>query len=121
MENLQSLLAGKSISEARSALYYLSRYLKQAAHYERYKKDIFEDSQRSYPTESVQSLTKRLIEFIERSENASASQFDDATYVRWSDRIGEVESGLDPEPSAAEIERAESFVNTMRLPGVSET
>ncbi|MEI6133231.1 MAG: hypothetical protein WCQ41_10480 [Bacillota bacterium] len=118
MKTIHNLLSNLNISDARSALYYLSRYLKQAPYYEKYEKDIFDDAQRSYPNESIRSVTLALIKFIEQTEQTPIAKFDDATYIRWSDHVEEVESGLDPEASLAEIEQATAFANTMNLPSV---
>ena len=97
---------------------YLSRYLKQASHYEEYGKDIFDDDFRSYPEEPIRIVTLGLIKFIEEVEKIPVSQFDDATYIKWSDHVEEIESSLDPQATATEIDQANSFVNTMSLPNL---
>src|SRR5689334_13291377 len=116
MKTINHLLSGTSISDSRSALYYLSRYLKQAKHYEEYQKDIFEDTKRGYPSESVRALTSSLIEFIEQQQGMRAAQFDRDTYLAWADHVSEVESALDPDATPAELERATKFVNAISMP-----
>lgn len=116
MKTLSHLVLGLNVSDARSSLYYLSRYLKQASHYEDYGKDIFDDDFRSYPEEAIRIVTLGLIKFIEGVEKIPVSQFDEATYIKWSDHVEEIESGLDPQATATEIEQANSFVSAMSLP-----
>ncbi len=116
MKTIKPLLSTIEVSDARSALYYLSRYLKQATIFEKYQKDIFEDTERSYPTEFVRKLTISLIDFIEHEQGMKASEFDLDTYSLWSDHVTEIEEGLDPEPTPEELERANTFVNAISMP-----
>ncbi len=120
MKSIKHLLSDISVSDARSALYYLSRYLKQAAVYEEYQKDIFEDTARSSPAESIRTLTLSLIDFIEREQGMKASEFDDKTYALWSDHVTEVEEGLDPGATPEELERATTFVNAISMPATKD-
>lgn len=120
MKTINHLLSNISVSDARSALYYLSRYLKQAATYEEYGKDIFEDATRNYPSGEVRALTLSLIEFIEREQGVKAAEFDDDTYLFWSDHVSEVEESLDPEATPSEVERATEFVNSISVPEPKE-
>lgn len=116
MSRISHLISGMTTGDARSALYYLSRFLKQAAQYENYGKDVFEDEERSYPSENVRATTLRLIDYIVKIESIPASEFDDDTYARWAVEVEEVEGSLDPEASDSELERATEFVNSIDLP-----
>ncbi len=116
MEILSNIISGINISDARSVLYYLSRYLKQASHYDEYKKDIFEDELRSYPDEQLIALTWTAISEIEKAENLRIAEFDDATYIKWSDLVGSLESTLDPSPSLDEVVKASAFSESLILP-----
>jgi hypothetical protein len=120
MKTINHLLTHVRIADARSALYYLSRYLKQAAIYERHEKDIFDEADQSSPSEEVRALTLSLIAFIEREQGIKAAQFDDDTYDFWSDHVSEVEASLDPEATPSEVERAREFVNAFAMPATKD-
>ena len=49
MKDIRAIIATASISDARDALYYVSRYLKQAPSFSEYEKDIYEDGDNSQP------------------------------------------------------------------------
>ncbi|MGI0014267.1 MAG: hypothetical protein ACREBU_12630 [Nitrososphaera sp.] len=118
MNSIHPLVSHLCVSDGRSALYYLSRYLKQAEQFERYGKDIFVDEERSSPSDEVRKATLSIIRFIEEAEGISAAKFDELTYKKWTDHVAEVEAKLDPVASAAEVERARKFVEDMELPPV---
>jgi hypothetical protein len=121
MEILSKIISGVSISDARSVLYYLSRYLKQASHYDEYKKDIFEDDSRSYPSEQVRSLTWAAIAVIEEAEGCQIADFEDPTYIKWSEQVDSLESSLDPAPSLNEVAKASEFSESLILPKANTT
>lgn len=116
MEIISSIISGVSIGDARAVLYYLSRYLKMASHYDEYKKDIFEDDIRSYPNEEIRSLTLVAVTEIEKIENRKVADFDDSTYTKWSDLVDSLESSLDPVPTLEEVEKASAFSESIILP-----
>jgi hypothetical protein len=118
MNELKSLVSNTPLAEARSAFYYLGRYLKQAVH-DDYQKDIFDD----YPQEeldedieSVKGLTRKLIEFIEHNQGKLAKDFTDKEYSEWMDKIDAAESGLDPLPSTDQIDQAEKIIEELTVP-----
>lgn len=121
MEILSNIILGLSVSDARSTLYYLSRYLKQASTYDEYKKDIFEDGSRSYPSEQVMALTWAAVSEIEKAENCRISDFEFETYIKWSDLVDSLESSLDPAPSIDEVAKAFEFSDLLILPKVNTT
>lgn len=116
MKTINHLIADLSSSDARSVVYYLSRYLKQVAQFNDYEKDIFQDDGVSEPTELVRSRTLTVIEFIEAAEGTSAAEFSDSIYGKWALHAEDVESALQPEASAKEMERAAEFINAISLP-----
>lgn len=116
MNTIAKLLSKKTVSEARSALYYLSRYLKQANHFEKYKKDIFEDAIRDYPDQETIDLTWAIVSAIETEQGISVTAFDDSIYKKWANEVARWENSLDPEPSPAELEAASIFSNSMEMP-----
>lgn len=116
MKLLNDHLMHLTTSDARSALYYLSRYLKQAAFFKSYRKDVFEDDLRSVPSEAVRSATLAMISSIEQFEGTPALKFDDATYSKWMAAVRGIENGLDPDPTEAALQRAREFVNSIEIP-----
>ena len=116
MNSIQEHVAALSTGDARSALYYLSRYLKQAAHFKDYRKDVFEDTQLSAPSEAIRRSTLEMIKFIEDCEGRPASDFDDPTYAKWANLVQKIESGLDPELTESDIARARRFLDEFGLP-----
>lgn len=120
MTTLRILVENHELSDARDAFYYLSRYLKQAAFYDDYQKDIFEDGYSSEPTEVVKQLTMAMIELIETQQKKKAGEFSDEEYIYWMDEINDVESSLDPEPTDDIIEAAESAIDDIFFPSVGK-
>lgn len=116
MNIAEKILSGKNIGEARSALYYASRYLKQADHFEQYKKDVFEDSERDYPNQETIDLTWAIISAIESEQGIPATAFDDSTYEKWANEVARWENSLDPAPSPSELEAASNFSISMGMP-----
>lgn len=116
MNSIQEHIAALSTSDARSALYYLSRYLKQAAYFKDYRKDIFEDTQRSAPSEAVRQSTCEMMKFIEEREEMPAAQFDDSTYAKWANLVRKTENGLDPELTDSDLARAKLFLDEFGIP-----
>lgn len=115
MNELKSLVLNIPLPEARSAFYYLSRYLKQAAH-DDYQKDIFDDYPQAELGEGAKTLTKQLIEFIEKRQGKLAKDFTDEEYSDWMDKIDAAESGLDPLPSTGQIVQAEKIIKELVIP-----
>lgn len=120
MNIAENLISGRSVSEARSALYYVSRYLKQASHFEQYKKDVFEDSARDYPDQNTIDLTWAIISAIESEQGIPATDFNDSIYERWAVEVARWEDSLDPAPSPAELEVASDFSISMKMPKESQ-
>ena len=116
MKSIHERIATLNTGNARSALYYLSRYLKQAAHFKDYRKDIFEDTQRSAPSEVIRQTTFELIKLIEDAEGKLAYDFDDLTYSKWARFVRKIENGLDPELTESDLARARKFLDEFDLP-----
>ena len=116
MSSIQDKVAALTTCNARSALYYLSRYLKQAAHFKAYRKDVFEDTESSVPGKVVRQATLEMIRSIEDAEGIPASAFDHQTYVRWAAHVREIENSLDPELTESDLARARKFLDEFGLP-----
>jgi len=120
MIELESIVSGHNISDARAAFYYLSRYLKQADYFEEYEKDFFDDDFQSAPSEEAKKLTFLLIDLVEKISGKKAAEFSDDEYMEWMDAINMVESKLDPEPSREVKESAESTIEELFLPQIGK-
>lgn len=116
MKIILNIISSLGVSDARAALYYLNRYLKLAPNQEEYEKEIFDEDERSAPTEEVKSTTFALVEHIERAEGRHASEFGDERYHYWIDQISIAEDTLDPEASPDQKANAEAMIRSMELP-----
>lgn len=106
MKQILNIIRGNSISDIRNSFYYLSRYLKQAESFEKYQKDIFEDTERNIPSELVKSLTFRLIGIIENVANKKAKDFSNDEYLYWMNIIDNIEEDLEPVLDDIQIKKA---------------
>lgn len=116
METINKLLEDYELSEKRSALYYLTRYIKQAKIFKDYKKDIFVDDKNSIPTEKVKSLTLSLIDIVEQTANKKAIEFDEKEFYFWMDAIAVIEDNLDIEPNETQIQNALKTLGNFETP-----
>ena len=116
MSTLRAYLEGVDDADARSALYYLGRYVKQASYFDEYGKDIFEDEARSAPSEDVKELTRRMIAAVEEREAMLASDFTEAQFMRLIQEITALESELGPEVSDEESKRVQRFMDSFQTP-----
>ena len=116
MNELHKVLADSPTNVARAALYYASRYLKQASAFDRYQKDIFEDDQRSQPNDLVRSLTRQVIGHIESAAGMKAANFPDSVYAQWAAEIGRTERALNSNFSETNIRRAKELLESMETP-----
>jgi hypothetical protein len=114
--DIRPIIAGAPVNEARAALYYASRYVKQAGSFEQYDKDIFEEDDRSAPNDAVRALTLAVIQFIEKFEELPAAQFSFETVGRILNHIVTVDGALEAPPSNAAQMRAEAALGDMVAP-----
>ena len=101
---------------ARSSLYYAARYIKQAANFEKYEKDIFDDEAHNLPTQQVRNTTLKIVAAIEDLEGSKAAYFNDQTIIRVLDEITDAEAALVPEFSEDEKNRLERLAAEMYPP-----
>ncbi len=120
MKDIYPIISTLSVDDARSSLYYLCRYIKQASIQKVYEKDIFDDDRRSAPSNIARATTLNLIAFIENLEGMTASEFDEDTFHYWIDHTIEIEDRLDPAMTSNEFKRAEEFLNSMPKPKLRE-
>lgn len=116
MKQIFDIIQENSIPDIRSSFYYLGRYLKQADSFEEYQKDIFEDDEKSRPSELVKALTLRLIEAIEQLAGKKAKYFEDAEYLHWINIIDNIEENLDPTPDSKLLDKATSELSSFEPP-----
>ncbi|MFN4248245.1 MAG: hypothetical protein ACK4EY_11005 [Flavipsychrobacter sp.] len=120
MTTIENLIKDYTISEQRSSLYYLGRYIKQADAFENYKKDIFVDGIESIPSKKVISLTYELIALVEETANKKASQFSEDEFYFWMDKIAEIEDNIDFKPSEEQIQKAITEINNFENPTAND-
>jgi hypothetical protein len=118
MLDIRKVIAGVDTADARSALYYVSRYIKQAEYFKRYAKDIFEDEQRSSPNDTVRELANEIISRIQSNEGMKAEFFSYDRIVVLLEEISACESELGPNFSEAELAAAAEFAARMGDPEV---
>jgi len=116
MEALNKILETYDRFEKRSALYYLTRYIKQAKIFNDYKKDIFIDGIESNPSEKVQHLTLQMIDIVEDIAKKKAIDFTDKEFLYWMDTIAELEDNIDTEPSEEQIQKALNEIRKFEVP-----
>lgn len=116
MQRILIELKNLSGLDSRAAIYYFSRYLKQAAHFDEYNKDFFEDDTEAYPSIVVQNATRSLIRVAEESEGVPISKFNDITYQKWAKIMEDIEAGIDRQASPEELAKADIFINAISTP-----
>ncbi len=116
MTSLTDVLAGESDADARAALYYVGRYVKQARNFRAHRKDVFEDERRSAPSVGVRSLAQRLIAAIEEREATHAEEFALDRTLKIVREIAALERELGPDVSDDEAKRAARFFTEFGLP-----
>ncbi|WP_423147689.1 hypothetical protein [Rubrolithibacter danxiaensis] len=116
MQNLEEILSGYDAVSKRSALYYLTRYVKQAAVFHEYEKDIFVEAHGSEPSDEIKALTIKLIEAVEKKAGKKAKDFSDEEFGNWMDTISDIEDGIDEEPSQEQIAKALSELDRFSIP-----
>lgn len=116
MNYLRQIIAEYEPSKARAALYYVSRYVKQAEYFDKYKKDIFDDVEESAPTEETWKLSVRMIEAIEEEEDAKVADLPDQRASELLDGLIALEDELVPELSEIDAGNADNFIERMEKP-----
>lgn len=116
METIKKILEDYNLFEKRSALYYLTRYIKQATVFKNYEKDIFVDDKNSSPSEIVKSITRNLIVVVEKTANKNAIEFDEKEFLFWMDTIADIEDKLDIEPDEIQVQNALKTLSNFETP-----
>ena len=120
MKTIRDIISEISEVEARAAVYYASRYIKQAALLLESGKDVFSEDRRSAPSESIQAATLAIIAAIETKEKCAAEKFSDEQWKKWIDVLLKIEHSLECTDSDAARRNALAFVRTLRLPTVMQ-
>ncbi|WVT78034.1 hypothetical protein QM996_31405 (plasmid) [Sinorhizobium chiapasense] len=116
MTSLTDVLAGVTDANARAALYYVGRYVKQARNFRTRNKDVFDDERRSAPSTVVKSLAQGLIAAIEEREGVRAEEFALDRMLTILREIAALERELGPDVSNEEAKRAARFFIEFDLP-----
>lgn len=119
--DIAGILKRFDAARRRAVFFYAARYIKQAKNTPNYKKDIFDDGAQNTPSEEIRNATLEIIKAIEEREGNEARYFDDITMIRILTEITSLESGLTPELSESERERARRLVAKMVPPPISRT
>ncbi len=114
--NIRPAIANASIADARAALYYASRYVKQASDFDEDGKDVFEDGLDAAPSQFVLELTWCVVRMLEADVGNKAVSFSDDAVVRSLDHLTAVERELDPVLSDDLIARAQELIDSMESP-----
>jgi hypothetical protein len=115
MKTLKDVIAGVNEADIRAALYYAGRYIKQAAHFQEYGKDIFDDEQHSSPTDEVKTLALKIIAAIEDREMMPAQNFEFDCVLMILREISAIEQSLGSKFSKDDAKRAEQFLTEFNL------
>jgi hypothetical protein len=115
MLDISKLVKGLEAADVRAAIYYASRYIKQAENFDKYSKDIFEDEKRSAPNPTVRRLALNIIEAIEADEGMKAANLNFDRVVEVLDHITSFERDL-LTSSDAELAAADEFIANIGAP-----
>lgn len=118
MIDLEKITQDFDSADVRSALYYVSRYVKQASSFKIYSKNIFDDPQGSEPSEAVIDLSNNIIyELSNKYGDLEEISREKTLFIL--DQISEFETELTSEASEDELRRAEEFVRSLENPPIS--
>jgi hypothetical protein len=116
MINYADLIIDVKTEDARSALYYVSRYVKQAKYFEKYGKDIFEDIERSAPSDNVKILAKKIINAIEGDAQKPLTNFRIDEAVAVLNQVTSFERSLSGDFTPEELEMVKAFSDSIEHP-----
>ena len=119
MLDIRKLVEGIEVADVRAAVYYVSRYIKQADTFDEYSKDIFEDEERSTPNQPVRRLAVDIIKAIEAHERMKAAGINFERVVEILDELTAFERDL-ISVSDAELAAAAEFTASMRPPDIDD-
>jgi hypothetical protein len=120
MLDIRKFIEGVEVADARSAIYYVSRYVKQAASFDEYGKNIFEDEERSAPSEAVCRLALNIIKAIEAHEGVKIAGLKDDRTVELLDFLTLCERDLGSQFSDAELAVAAKITASISAPPIKE-
>jgi len=118
MYNIEPLLMNVDAAISRASLYYAGRYIKQAAYFKTYNKDIFDDERRSLPDVKVRELTLEIISAVEGYVGFPATEFPLPLAIDILDVVTAIEDGLGPPPTEGELNAASSFIRDIAKPSI---
>lgn len=116
MSDLSALLNNHTPEDVLGALYYAARYIKQADHLSRYEKDIFDDDERSTPTDKVKQLTWEIVKWVEAQEGMVSGKFDTQTLIRVFALLEDIGSRFETNLSEEELRDAEAAMASLIIP-----
>ncbi|ESY64813.1 MULTISPECIES: hypothetical protein [Mesorhizobium] len=118
MIDIKNLIDAVDVADARSSMYYVIRYIKQAKYFKEYGKDIFEDEHHSAPSPHVRRIALEIIAVIEKHEGMPASALEESKVIELLDYITSIEGGLSTEFSDEELAAAVEFNSNIVSPNI---
>lgn len=120
MLDINNLIQGFDVADARSAIYYASRYIKQAQRFNEYGKDIFEEEARSAPSEVVRRLSLDIVAAIEAHEGVKAADLGHERIFSLLNHLTSLERTLGLDFSEDELAAAARFAASISPPSTTE-
>jgi|SRR5579859_5858529 len=118
MVDILKLIRGHSNENARAALYYAARSVKQATLLEQSEKDIFDDDVWSAPSKAVRKLTWDLISAIEADAGKPTARISDDRAVQILNQLTLADKALETKFTSGEKEAARRAIGSMTEPVV---
>lgn len=118
MLKISEALGNHSDGVAVSALYYLARYIKQAAHVQQNFKDIFDDEETSAPSEEVRALVDTIVSNIEGTFQKTLKDLTPNELALCMALISDAERARQPTYSEDEINSANAALRSFVEPEV---
>lgn len=101
---------------SRAALYYAARYMKQAEHFDLYKKDIFSDLGEGSFAEDVRELVSKVVGYFEAREGMSAREIKDERFIKVMAEIAQMERSLGGALTDEQVAISKNFIASMTFP-----
>jgi hypothetical protein len=119
MSSFSHIVSGRDAKTVVDAIYYVGRYIKQAEHLGELEKDIFEDDERSEPTQEVKDLAWEIIAAVEEEVGMPAAEFDESTLINVMDQLAEAEAALTNDLTPDQLKEVKEVIERMQPPIIS--
>ena len=116
MEYVAKIIEKLVPEDARSVLYYVSRYVKQARYFDIYNKDVFKDTDGNSPSLLVRAQVDLVIAAIEKAEGCKAAEIGPARVSLLLFDLTQLEKSLGNSFSDEELSAATAFLENLEVP-----